>query len=61
MCVKENDDGTTEERKYVHEGQVDRRDVLIRALWCRILSEYPNGGFPDMGMFDDELKWMGVI
>jgi len=36
-------------------------ETHIRALWVRIKSEYPNGGFPDMGMFEDEFKWLGVI
>lgn len=40
---------------------VRRRDVLLKALWTRIDFEYPRGGFPDMGVFEDELKHMGVI
>ena len=37
------------------------RDTLLKAMWTRIKSEYPQGGFPDMGMFEDELTYMGII
>lgn len=43
------------------EAAIAKRDVLLKALWTRILAEHPQGGFPDMGMLEDELKWIGVI
>jgi len=39
----------------------DELQTVIKAMWVRILSEYPHGGFPDMGLFEDKLKYLGVI
>ena len=43
----------------VHE--VERRDALLEAIWKIINDEYPNGGFPDMKLIEDELKRIKVV
>ena len=34
--------------------------TLAKAMWVRIKSEYPDGGFPDMKMLEGQLRWAGV-
>lgn len=52
---------TLKEQRDTARNRSKRMEILLRAIWRRIESEYPHGGFPDMGMLEDELRFMGVI
>lgn len=43
------------------EDERDRLRIIAKSMWERVLSEYPQGGFPDMGMIEYELRNLGVI
>lgn len=42
------------------EAEKHKLHVLAQAMWVRIKSEYPHGGFPDMGLLEGELRWAGI-
>ena len=38
----------------------EKQRVLLKAMWVRIVSEYPQGGFPDMGLIKGKLFELGI-
>ena len=40
--------------------RIGRLEGLVRDMWAGILREYPQGGFPDMGLMEKRILDLGL-